>query len=349
MDTPVEPPRSRSHGRTWWHFPVGGVLFIALLASAGLIYQAAASAWDLRRHPAPGQMVDVGGHRLHLYCAGEGAPVVVLESGLGEDSTIWARVQPEVAKFTRVCAYDRAGYAWSEPGPLPRTSARAASELHALLQRAAIPAPYVLVGHSLGGFHIRVWAHQYPEKTAGIVLVSPSHEDLSAHTPQAWKERDRWVEWWASVLLHFGVARLLPGLFGAKDYLDELRRKLPVEVASAGTSLPFQTKHVTAYFRELDGVDESYAQVRAAQDLGELPLVVVTERSERAGSLSPDEQAFEGAWDELMDRSARLSRRGRRVIAAHSGHMIQLDRPDIVVNAIRDIIHQVRSTGSSPP
>ncbi|MCC6390529.1 MAG: alpha/beta hydrolase [Bryobacterales bacterium] len=326
---------------------MGGLLLIALLASAGLVYQAAASARDLRRHRAPGQMVDVGGHRLHLHCIGEGAPVVVLESGLGEDSTIWALVQPEVAKFSKVCAYDRAGYAWSDPGPLPRTSARVASELHALLRAAAIPGPYVLVGHSLGGFHVRVWAHQYAEEVAGVVLVSPSHEDLPAKTPEAAKARDRRLEWWASVLLRFGVPRLFPGLFGAKDYMNELRTKLPPKVAPAAGSLLFQTKHVSAYFGELDGVDETYEQVRAASDLGDVPLTVVTERSDRRRLLNPDEQAFERAWDKLMDRSAKLSKRGKRVIAEHSGHLIQLDRPDVVVTAIRDVFNHIRLSGSS--
>jgi pimeloyl-ACP methyl ester carboxylesterase len=315
------------------------------VAAAGLAYQAAASAWDLRRHRAPGQMVDSGGHRLHLYCLGEGAPVVVLESGLGEDSTTWALVQPEVAKITKVCAYDRAGYAWSDPGPLPRTSARVAAELHAILRAAAIPPRYVLAGHSLGGFHVRHYAYQYPEEVAGMVLVSPSHEDLSTHTPEAVKRRDRRIEWWASVLLRFGVPRLFPGLFGVREYLDELRRKLPPEVAPAATSLPFQTKHVTAYFGELDGVDESYGEIRAAHDLGDMPLLIITERTDAVGRLNPEDQQFERAWDKLMNLSARLSTQGKRVIADHSGHLIQLDRPDVVINAIRDIVNQVRSAG----
>ncbi len=316
---------------------------MTLLASAGLVYQAAASAWDLRRHRAPGQMVDIGGYRLHLHCLGHGGPAVILESGLGSDSTAWALVQPELAKFTRVCAYDRAGYAWSDPGPLPRTSACVAAELHALLRAAAIPAPYVLAGHSLGGFHVRLYAHQYPNEVAGMVLVSPSHEDLSAHTPEAVKRRDRRIEWWASLLLRFGVPRLAPGLFGAKAYVDELRRKLPPEVAPAATSLPFLTKHVTAYFRELDAVDESCRQIRAAHGLGETPLLVLTERSHPAGPVDPEDQEFGRGWDELMNQSARLSTRGRRVIANHSGHFIQLDRPDVVVNAIRDIVSEVRA------
>ena len=150
--------------------------------------------------------------------------------------------------------------------------------------------------------------------------------------------------------MRFGVPRLLPGLFGVKPYLDELRSKLPSDVAPAATSLLFQTKHVTAYFRELDAADESIRQIRAAHDLGDMPLLVVTERSDQASPRSPQEQEFERGWDKLMNQSAKLSTRGKRVIADHSGHLIQLDRPDVVVNAIRDIVSQVRarSTGLWP-
>ena len=122
MNSTAKPPRPRWHVRFPWRLLFGAALFVTLLASAGLVYQAAASAWDLRRHRAPGQMVDIGGHRLHLHCLGHGGPAVILESGLGSDSTAWALAPPEVAKFTKVCAYDRAGYAWSDPGPLPRTA-----------------------------------------------------------------------------------------------------------------------------------------------------------------------------------------------------------------------------------
>jgi pimeloyl-ACP methyl ester carboxylesterase len=122
---------------------------------------------DARAYPPPGKMVDVGGYRLHIHCTGSGSPTVVIESGWGDMSASWGWVQPEVAKTSRVCAYDRAGVGWSEPSPHPRTAREFAKELHTLLANATEPGPYVLVGHSLGGYTVRVYAHDYPAEVAG--------------------------------------------------------------------------------------------------------------------------------------------------------------------------------------
>jgi pimeloyl-ACP methyl ester carboxylesterase len=127
----------------------------------------------------PGKLVDVGGYRLHLNCTGKGGPTVVLIAGGGDFSFDWSLVQPDVSRFTRVCSYDRAGLAWSDPGPIPRTMRQEAYELHLLLKAARIKAPLVLVGHSIGGLIARVYAEQYPNEVAGIVLVDPTHEDTT--------------------------------------------------------------------------------------------------------------------------------------------------------------------------
>src|SRR6266581_4556210 len=124
----------------WIGYALGA---LTAATSAAVAYQAIADTRDRRRYPPPGQLVDVNGHRLHLHCQGQGSPTVVLEAGLSHGAIEWGLVQPEVAKFTRVCAYDRAGHGWSEPGPLPRTSRRIAEELHTLLTRAGIEPPYV--------------------------------------------------------------------------------------------------------------------------------------------------------------------------------------------------------------
>src|SRR5205823_3156829 len=118
-----------------------------------------------------GTTVDVGGHRLYLHCAGEGQPTVLLDSGMSSTTESWTEVQPGVAAFTRVCSYDRAGLGRSDPGPAPRTGGQMVAELHALLRNAAIPGPYVLVGHSFGGLNMQLYAGRYPEDVAGMVLV----------------------------------------------------------------------------------------------------------------------------------------------------------------------------------
>src|ERR1700733_5181884 len=126
-------------------YGVSSLLIVAMIAVVvGATYQYLGNRRDLQQHPAPGQLVDIGGHRLHLWCTGTGSPVVVLEAGGGGNVLEWNRVQPDVAKTTRVCSYDRAGFGWSELGPNPRTAEQIVSELHALLQAAHVPAPYVL-------------------------------------------------------------------------------------------------------------------------------------------------------------------------------------------------------------
>jgi len=153
------------------------VLVVLILALGTLIAGAIAKSILARKYPAPGQLVDVGGYKMHINCTGQGSPTVVLAAGTADFSTTWVYVQPEVAKLTRVCAYDRAGLGWSEASPLPRTAGTTVAELHALLVNAKIPSPYVLVGHSLGGLHMRLYAHNYPDEVVGLILVDSLHED----------------------------------------------------------------------------------------------------------------------------------------------------------------------------
>jgi pimeloyl-ACP methyl ester carboxylesterase len=144
------------------------------------------AARDAERYPAPGQQVDVGGYRLHIQCVGEGSPTVLLDAGLGGFSLDWSLVQPELAANNRVCAYDRAGYGWSDPGPQPRTPSHIADELHTMLVNAGVQGPYVLVGHSAAGKHVRFYATRYPQDVVGMVLVEARHESVDANrSPQA--------------------------------------------------------------------------------------------------------------------------------------------------------------------
>ncbi len=155
-------------------FLIGSSKVLAVLlglALLGAAYESVSEASDSRAYPPPGQMVDVGGYRLHINCVGTGSPTVVIESGLGDWSASWSAVQSQAARTTRVCTYDRAGMGFSEPGPLPRTAARFAEELHTLLQRADIPGPYILAGHSAGGYTVRLFAAAYPAEVAGVVLI----------------------------------------------------------------------------------------------------------------------------------------------------------------------------------
>ena len=143
---------------------VGLCSLIVVTALTGALYQTVATRKDLAVTPPPGQLVDIGGYRLHLWCTGNGAPAVILDTGLGGSSAGWVFVQPDVARFTRVCSYDRAGMGYSDPGPSPRTARRIASELAKLLDRSGIAGPVVLVGASIAGFNVRVFASDHPER-----------------------------------------------------------------------------------------------------------------------------------------------------------------------------------------
>ena len=160
--------------------------------------------------PAPGALFDVGGHKLHLTCTGQGSPTVILETGLGSTSSAWALVQPAVASSTRACAYDRAGVGWSEAGPEPRDARQISSELHALLQGAGEVGPYVLIGHSNGGLYSRMYASMHPTDVAGLVLIEATPSDLLVRLPAtradfvALPQQAASAEWMA----RFGLARL---------------------------------------------------------------------------------------------------------------------------------------------
>jgi pimeloyl-ACP methyl ester carboxylesterase len=158
-----------------WRALMVGLAILMFLVCIGIAYQSTASAQDRQRFTPLGSIVEVNGQSMHLYCIGQGSPTVILENGVGGNTLLWAYVQPTIAEVTRVCAYDRAGYGWSEASPAIRTSLQITEELHTLLAVAEIEPPYVLVGHSFGGLVIRTFASVYPDEVAGLVFVDAAH------------------------------------------------------------------------------------------------------------------------------------------------------------------------------
>jgi pimeloyl-ACP methyl ester carboxylesterase len=201
--------------------------FMAMLAILGAGYQQIGSRMDARRSPEPGRLVDVGGHRLKINCAGQGSPTVILESGLGDVLVEWQPAQAQISNFTRVCSYDGAGYGESDAGPLPRTSSQISSELHALLQNVGEHPPFILVGHSFGGYNVRVFDGQYLNEVVGMVLVDSTQEDQYELLPAAWKhlgasQLTRWQSQakWLPLQINLGIARLkYRKLLGKDAYL----------------------------------------------------------------------------------------------------------------------------------
>ena len=213
-DTTQPKRKRRKTGVIRWisRIALGLLILLVTLAVTGLIYQAVATQNDRQEFPPPGQLVAVDGYQLHINCTGEGSPTVILDAAGGNASPSWGLVQPEIAQSTRVCAYDRAGMGWSERGPTPRDMNQHVRELHALLAKAGIDAPYVLVGHSYGGRIARVYAKQYPSEIVGMVLIDPGTLDddprfpPERHAELASEKRTITLARW---LAPFGAVRLL--------------------------------------------------------------------------------------------------------------------------------------------
>jgi pimeloyl-ACP methyl ester carboxylesterase len=300
-----------------------GLLVIAV--SAGAAYQWIATRRDLAANPLPGRLIDVGGHRLHSLCTGSGAPTVVLESGLGGAGTVgWSLVQQEVSKFTRVCSYDRAGLGYSDPGPSPRTARRVTQELEVLLDRSGIRGPVILVGESIGGLYMRVFASEHERRVAGLVLVDASHEDQEMSMPG--------VAPFVSLLSTIGVFRLLGVTFGGNP------EAAPASVQGAARATAFRASAYQATANEGIHLPETAAQVRASRRTLSIPVVVVT------AGLGDDPE-----WQRLQRDQVGLSTRGCQLRAERSGHVISLGQPGAIVEPIRAIARMTRERNAGPP
>jgi pimeloyl-ACP methyl ester carboxylesterase len=313
------------------------VLLTLVLAVAGAAYQALALRRDRLAHPPPGRLVDVDGRRMHLYCAGQGSPTVIFESGMSDSWLVWHRVQPVASQLTRTCSYDRAGIGWSDPSPRPRTSRVIAEELHALLRAANISGPYVLVGHSLGGPHVRVYTSLYPDEVAGVVLVDPSHPDQTRRFPDAalfQRQLERDMEKLAWVM-PLGLPRWKGWCGGAAPEIREAFRAFDCTV-----------KQKRGWLAEAHGIDESLSQAASSGSLGSRPLVVLSEDPDPTGPAGqdPNFKAFLSTLGEMHEELARLSSRGIRVLARGSGHYIFEDRPDTVIAAVQDVVKQCQAS-----
>ncbi len=336
-------------------FIIGGIIVIlALVAGAIWLLSSRAKKRLAAQYPSPGQMVDVGGFRMHIHCQGDHdrGPTVVLDSGQAEPSLAWALVQPAVAEFARVCAFDRAGLGWSEPSPEPRSLANYVKEQHTLLARAGIEPPYVLVGHSAGGLYARVYAHKYPDEVAGMVLVDAGHEDLDVRPPEALVRTGKRIMKLMSpalpllqVLSSIGILAFDPertvGLW--PNPIPAAAREAYLGVACSGRPC-FGTMG-----RETAMSWRNLAAARAMQlpKLGDLPLVVLsrgqTGMSTGPGISAEDVELFRVANEEMQAELAALSARGKQIIAEDCGHHIHIERPELVIDAIREVVEAVRS------
>jgi pimeloyl-ACP methyl ester carboxylesterase len=304
---------------------------VALLACAliGAVYQAIATKLDERAYPPPGKLVDVGRHRLHIHCLGEGSPTVILEAANGGMSAHWVRVQQQVARATRVCAYDRAGLGWSESGPEPRDAGQISSELHTLLTNAAgIEGPYVLVGHSYGGLYARMYAARYSEEVAGVVLVDSSHPEQFTRSPQgrATYEQARRLTAVAALSSRLGLIRLFDVFPAPSGSPAQQRAQVEASLSS--------TRHLVATAEEFSATSRTSAQVRAKRGLGDKPLAVISAGQQSAG------------WFELQEELAALSSNSiNRVVDGATHESLLSEKRDARVTSavIVEVVEAVRN------
>lgn len=321
--------RLRSRTRQWLVYPLLAVLTLAALGGG---YETVRESIDASAHPMAGQLIDVGGRRLHLQCAGSGSPTVVLEPGLGEASYVMGWITPAVAADSRVCVYDRAGRGWSDSADSPLDGAQIAADLHTLLDRAHVPGPYVLAGHSFGGLYILTFAAHYPDEVAGMVLLdstSPNGSIQATSTePGSYDLSARFLALLPAAA-HLGLARLVThATYGS----------LPPPSRGEARAAAATARDVKSFIDELISSPKSIQQAASLVDFGDKPLIVVT-----AG------RGHDAQWMAAQDKLVMLSTNSQhRVVhdATHGSLVLVSTDAAAATDAIREVVASVRN--SSP-
>lgn len=322
---------------------VGRIVLVGLCLCLGLIAymlvrESIARSKYRAEYPPPGQMVSLDTHDIHLHCTGGGKPVVVFESDIDQlGSLSWSFIQSGVEKFTRACSYDRAGIMWSKPGPRPRDGETIASELGAVLDAAGEDGPYVLVGHAFGGAYVRIFAGENPDAVCGMVLVDSSHPDQFARFAEIGIEKEipeKQIRPLILLLSYLGM----PGRFKGPRY------SMPSEVYNPQQA--FLPKSSMAWFDESVEAPNTLAQAGQYESLGDLPLIVLA--SARPTSVKVAGRDVQDTWLELQQELTLLSGNSEIRMLPESGHYIQFDQPQVVVEAVRDVVQRCVEASPSP-
>jgi pimeloyl-ACP methyl ester carboxylesterase len=313
---------------------VEAAIIVICIACGSYLYQTVATFIDQRRYPPPGKLVEIDGSRMHILSSGTGSPTVILEAGLGAMSSGWGWVQPEIENFTRVVSYDRAGLGWSDADPFHPSAQRIAWRLHKLLRSAGITGPFVLVGHSMGGLLVRMFASQYPDEVAGMVLLDASHPDQRERYPAIRQHMHTGFQLLKKTRIptRFGYMRLTRLFHSQAEGLPERQR-------SEAEAFLSSHHHFSAALKESQAWNTLCAEVRSARGLGTKPLAVVS-----AGT-----DVLPGAAELQAELAALSTNSTHRVIdgathvtlVTHRGHAMS------VVEAIRDVVEQVRETSAT--
>jgi pimeloyl-ACP methyl ester carboxylesterase len=320
----------RTRSRHWLLYPVFGVL---ALAAVGGGYQTVQEAVDTNAYPMPGQLIDVGGHRLHLHCTGSGSPTVVLQPGGGDFSSAMAWIAPAVASQIRVCVYDRPGRGWSEPAASPQDATQIATDLHTLLQRGNVARPYVLAGHSFGGLYVLTYADRYPDDVAGMVLVDSTNpateadpENATAYDAGSYDAATDRVAALGAAAARVGLVRLL----GSFDYGE-----LPAQSRDEVRAKTATAEYASGWIDEFVQANASGAEAAMLTDFGDKPLVVLTAGAET-------DATHDAAQTKLAALSTNSS---HRVVdgASHPGLIFDEQYAKVTTQAVLDVVDSVHN------
>ena len=320
--------RLQAAGR-WLLYPV---FFVLLLAAVGGVYETVSEALDANAFPMPGELVDVGGHSLHLSCNGDGSPTVILQPGGGEMSAALGWISPPVAASTRVCVYDRPGRGWSEPADGPQDATQIATDLHTLLERGQVPGPYVLAGHSFGGLYVLTYAAMYPGDVVGMVLVDSTAPASSSGAPDANAVREGGSDLMSrvSALISSSARVGLGRLIGSLDYGD-----LPPQSRDQARASSATASYVQSTIDEYARANASSIEAASLVDFGDKPLIVLT-----AGIGSS------ATWMQSQDHLATLSPDSRHIVVEGANHVALIHDEQsaaVTTQAVLDVVAAVRS------
>jgi len=301
------------------------MISLGVVVAAAVIFQFSMTRWESHRYPPPGKLVDIGGVRLHINCTGTGSPAVILEAGPNDSSVIWQLVQPEVSKFTRICSYDRAGFGWSDAPNESRSSSNIADELDRLLTRAAVPAPYVLVGHDFGTLDLRVFAARHRQEVLGMMFVDSVHPDMHHRPPFNVAAQSNLVQLFYRTIpwtVPLGVPRILGWCrnnFTFPNQPKEWDRFVPEATAQYCRLQSWRAEQAQV-------TDEDGSLAATTGPFGDIPLIVLShdpEVNDFGGFFSPaDLIKAERAWMEMQGELRGLSSRSKWIVAKGSPHWI---------------------------
>jgi pimeloyl-ACP methyl ester carboxylesterase len=310
-----------------------------LIAAAGATYNALSLRHYRKLSGVPGKLYNVNGYAMHMYCTGQGSPTIILDSGLGDDFTIWAKVQPDLSRVTRVCSYDRAGFGWSQARPGVQDANAISAELHQLVSVSGVQRPFILMGHSIAGLYLRSYAAHYPNDLAGLVFVdgaTPLQDDRVPRELVKIQDQQRKEMPWQKLLMTLswyrikGICTAVPA--GFESYSLWIK---------ADSCVPSQ---MSAMENELDAERASGEETLHAGPFGSLPILIFSRDPEVLAANWPAEVATGNAvvWNQMQEEAKGLSDHSRRIIAKGSDHYVQIDRADLVKKEVSAFVLQFR-------